>query len=448
MARKVFLSVLGNGFYTKYKYGRENFECKDSTRFIQIATLEYIDAQNWSADDAVFILMTNGAREANWNNPKNGTRINPQTQKEEPYIGLEKEIEKMNLHVVNQIDQEINDGNTEDEMWKIFSKLYSLIKENDELYLDLTHSFRYIPMLMMVFCNYAKFLKKVTIKKITYGNIFVKKNDVAIINDITTLSVLQDWTAAADEFISTGNVQKLSKLYLPHINQRLKESKGADKDAQILDKLVKDLKSLMNEFKLCQGKLLIETKTINSTKHNISTVSQIKKPEPFGPILEEIDKSLIIFDNKQNVINGISAAKWCSENGLYQQAATLLQESIVSLICEKVGFNWKKEIKRKYVNNAFNVLADKKLSNNPDLWSVPYDKDYDEEKRKEIFCGIMSLNLVQELVKEFSELTSIRNKINHGTMLEDKQFKNVDMVAERITFLTNQIYNKIVKANE
>lgn len=59
----------------------------------------------------------------------------------------------MNLPVeIRPVD--IVDGKDEDEMWKIFNALFNELRDGDELYFDLTHSFRYIPMLVLVLGNY------------------------------------------------------------------------------------------------------------------------------------------------------------------------------------------------------------------------------------------------------------------------------------------------------
>lgn len=52
MARKVFISVLGTGLYGKCQYTRDdaNFE-SDETFFIQSATLQYINAKDWTSND-------------------------------------------------------------------------------------------------------------------------------------------------------------------------------------------------------------------------------------------------------------------------------------------------------------------------------------------------------------------------------------------------------------
>jgi CRISPR-associated protein (cas_TM1812). len=63
MARKVFISVLGTGFYGSCKYNEvsNKFESSD-TRFIQTATLEYLSAKEWQDDDLILILLTKQSR--------------------------------------------------------------------------------------------------------------------------------------------------------------------------------------------------------------------------------------------------------------------------------------------------------------------------------------------------------------------------------------------------
>ena len=62
MPRKVFISVLGTGFYGACQYKRGKFE-SSTTRFIQQATLEYLNVGGeWTSADRVLILLTDGAR--------------------------------------------------------------------------------------------------------------------------------------------------------------------------------------------------------------------------------------------------------------------------------------------------------------------------------------------------------------------------------------------------
>ena len=75
MARKVFLSVLGAGFYDKCKYSKEReCFCSSETRFIQVATLECLKANDWNEGDAVYVLLTEKARKLNWLTSESGKR--------------------------------------------------------------------------------------------------------------------------------------------------------------------------------------------------------------------------------------------------------------------------------------------------------------------------------------------------------------------------------------
>ena len=164
MARKVFISVLGTGYYGACKYVKDGFVSSE-TRFIQQATLEYLKVcNNWTTKNAdgevvdrIYILLTDGAREKNWNKSIT-SRMNPKTKQEEPYLGLEQILTDMNLPCPVETLR-IPDGKNEEEMWTIFNTVYEALKPNDELYFDLTHSYRYLPMLVLVLGNYAKVLK-------------------------------------------------------------------------------------------------------------------------------------------------------------------------------------------------------------------------------------------------------------------------------------------------
>lgn len=142
MARKVFISVLGTGFYGKCKYTRGEYNSvkASETRFIQQSTLEYLNVYDWSKNDAAIFLLTSKAKSQNWNREIK-SRVNFSTKEEEEYLGLEYVLEQMNLPVeISPVD--IVDGKDEDEMWEIFNALFNELKDGDELYFDLTHSFR------------------------------------------------------------------------------------------------------------------------------------------------------------------------------------------------------------------------------------------------------------------------------------------------------------------
>ena len=65
MARRVFISVLGTGFYKKCRYCKDTF-ISSETRFIQQALMEYHNIKSWNGSDRIFILLTDKAKSENW----------------------------------------------------------------------------------------------------------------------------------------------------------------------------------------------------------------------------------------------------------------------------------------------------------------------------------------------------------------------------------------------
>lgn len=444
MARKVFLSVLGTSHYGKCKYSKEETGfISTETRFIQTATLEYIGAKNWNKDDAIYILLTEKAQSDNWLTSEDGMRAKLNGEKEK-YIGLKEELKKMDLPCDANIKGiPIEDGKTEEEIWKIFEKMYDLIKDDleDELYIDITHGFRYIPMLMLVFSNYTKFLNQFKIKSITYGNFETRIGNIAPIIDVTALSSLQDWTSASDQFLSTGSVEKLSNVYYPQLIQKLRESGGDDHDAQIMRTFIDTLKKVVKELNTCQGKLLIEAKSINTLKSKLENVISAEKPKPFKPLLDKISHAFDEFSSSKNVMNGFAAARWCSDNGLYQQAITFLQETIISSICEKINVDWSILGNRDLVSSALNILK-YKIENEEEKWSMSKAASSIENSH-DIIRNIIKLPEVEEIKNTFSLLSDIRNEFLHAAMLSNKQFSPED-IQKRIKENTEKICNLLL----
>lgn len=408
MGRKVFISVLGTGMYEPCKYVSTDFKSSE-TRFIQQATLEYLGVNDWVKTDVALFVLTEGARKLNWDVKE---RYDFKKKKDTVYIGLKYVLEDMNLPFVSTLS--IPDGKDESEMWEIFQKIFDVLHDGDELYFDLTHSFRYLPMLVLVLGNYAKFLKHVMIKFITYGN-FEARNELneAPIVDLLPLSNLQDWTFAAGQYLDDGNVNKLVQLSKDVITPILKKTKGQDDNATKLRRFIDALNLVVEERRTCRGISIIKSDNFKKMKDASKQIDStfIK---PFNPVIDKIKDSLDDFDDQENVTNGFSAAKWCLHNGLYQQAATILHENIITTICMKMNYAWEVEDQRNIVNVAFKVAID---DIKEDKWDLKLKSNAtDEEKRQRIsdIRATLQNDLLIALVNDFRAINDLRNDYNHS----------------------------------
>lgn len=407
MSRKVFISILGMSWYQECNYVKGAFD-SGKVRFIQEATLNYLFSNDkWNENDRIFVLLTDVAREKNWTETI-VERYNPQLGKEMPYEPLEKRLKNLNspAHIEGVT---IKDGKNEDELWKIFTTMYNLLENEDELYIDITHSFRYLPMLLLVFCNYVKFLKNVNVVHISYGNYDARVDNKAPIVDLLPIISLQNWTIAAADYIRYGNADQIVDLCNMHIGAIFKESKEVNTAMKDMRLFADNLKMVIQERQTCRGINIVESKSVKNLKESCDRISRTLIP-PLDPIFEKIKGSLVNYDSSENVMNGFEAARWCYQNGLYQQCLSILYENMITYICFIVkDLKWKNRNQREFIRYALNV------ANKPEC-------EWENIKENEII-------IVRDLISEYPEfkqhsnvfmnLAELRNDFNHAGMREN-----------------------------
>ena len=443
MSRKVFISVLGAGFYDKCVYKKENDDRfwggdtfqSSKTRFIQQATLEYLKTNEWGMDDAAYILVTKGAKGCNWNKTIVSRKKHKDAEEEE-YIGLEKIIEDMHLPFPTKA-VDIADGKNEDEIWDIFDTIISdekgFIQEGDELYFDLTHGFRYLPMLVLVLGNYSKFLKNTNKCSITYGNFEMREHDVAPIIDLLPLAALQDWTNAVADYLENGYAEKLQQLgndmLRPILRNREKMTEEETQDVQNVKGLVDNINTMALERQTCRGISVMGSRCVKLVRERIDSIQQ-SVISAFTPLIRKIDDSLMNFDPETNVFNTFAAAKWCFDNHQYQAATTFIEEGIITFFCLRNNIDYKNENLRELVTIVFNV----KKSVRP----LPLEKVRLKEGQEPFFQSLLNdpLFLNSKLVDWFSDFCDMRNDYNHCG------FRSINRSALKI----NKILTKIDEA--
>lgn len=407
MARKVFMSVLGTGFYSECTYVGVN--TRTQTRFIQEATLNEIGAKGWNSEDSAYVFITDRSETDNWI-VKDNCRTNLRSKEVEQYNGLQKVLDDMSLPCTVE-SVKIKDGKDENEMWDIFNTIYGCIHDGDELYFDLTHAFRYLPMLVLVLGSYAKFLKNVKIAYISYGNFDSRTKcadnpdrDEAPIVDLLPLSILQDWAFAAGQFIKSGNVEEIVKLCENEFLPLVKASRGKDVAATALRYYTKVLNSTIQDFRFCRGISLIDSDNIISLRQSTLDLGA-SMIDSLNPLLGKIVESFVDFDDYSSVNNAYRAAVWCYNKGMFQQSATILQETVVTFFCRRHGLNELVEEDRRVVNDTF--------------FAINRDKGCELSGRcKELMNDAY---MDKKLAMSFDKLSKTRNHFNHAGMKRDRK---------------------------
>ena len=426
MARKVFISVLGTGSYKECIYALGDTQY-DKTRFIQKATLQMLDVKKqWTEDDHIYIVMTDGSQEKNWETrTEDGVTI----------IGLDDTLKDMQLSA--PIDTiKIPDGNNEDEIWQIFSNIYNILdKQEDgaELYFDLTHGFRYLPMLVLVLGNYAKFLKNTIVKSITYGNYESrdKVTNIAPIINITPLAALQDWTNAAADYLEHGDATKLKNCADKPLITIARETKGQDQDATTLIKLSKQLYEFSNLISFNRGDEIIIGKQSEQIKALLEK-ADAEYIRPMGPLFKQIAKSVRNF-NPDSPENMIEASRLCLDHSDFQASITLLQEGIVSMLCRKFHLDVKDKGDREIATQALNKLG-LELQNKEYRPLSPYKETI---IKRIIDRGIIS----SELANQWNKITEDRNDFNHAGLRAS--YKDAETLRNNISSYLSAVCDEI-----
>ncbi|MCR9290711.1 MAG: TIGR02221 family CRISPR-associated protein [Bacteroidetes bacterium] len=322
MARKVFISFLGISNYSSICYGKPNDVPTTlvPTRFIQEATIKTYCA-DFQENDLVCVMTTEQALK-NWDD---GEHLNRKVNEMEFHHGLKHQLAELDLlcAVVNIM---VPDGKTKEEIWKIFEITFNVFQENDLVYFDITHGFRSLPMLNLVLINYAKLLKNITVKGIYYGAFEGKEKkeniEIAPIWDLTDFTKLQDWTNNANIFLKTGNaislVEQIDNYQYHSIRTHLQyfsEYISGNRGVNIYD-----------------GQTMIQLR--NALSEEIEPEDPAFKA--LKPILNRIRTAFDDYQEK-SAINGFHAAKWCIQNNLIQQAATIMEEFITTFVLEEIG---------------------------------------------------------------------------------------------------------------
>lgn len=419
--RKIFVSVLGTGFYEVCRY-----EGLKPTRFIQQATLEWLKAEEWTENDRILIFTTEASKKQNWN--FNGKRAKFNGMPEVEYVGLKCVLDNMNLAAkVEAVD--IPEGKNEQEMWNVFGRIYDKLENNDLLYFDLTHAFRYLPMLVLVLGQYARHLKKVTIKSVTYGNYEARggNSDVAPIADLMPLVTLLDYTQAAADFGEYGRVSKL-----------LFSFKGAD-----FDNLAKQLKRFEQDVATCRGRELMNGKTVASAKKSLAAIMASDKAiKPVKELLRSVQKKLEPFEEGKRFQNLRGVVKWCEDYAMVQQAFTLCQEGLVTLACERIENPLTGDKERTALRQLRDVVSavlavDKEVMTDESMWKRDLLLDKNLSRKLFAMDGIVRIR------KNYNNLTGKRNTLNHAGFGDKVQ--GSDEIVKDLKGFTAKYFDAVVE---
>lgn len=427
MARKVFISFLGSNNYLETYYSFEGKKSEQPVRFIQEDLVKRL-CNEWTKDDRILIFCTDDSKTKNWLNDGHG---------DEKLEGLEYRLKSLKLPI--QIEMtEISEGFSEEEIWSIFNSVYGKLQEEDEIYFDVTHSFRSIPLFSTILFNYAHYLKRTNLVGVYYGafeklgpaymvrHIPVEER-IAPIIDLTSIVRLQELTSAANNLHQYGKMSTLSDLI------SVVEGKGKVKQD------VNCIKKKMKEFDLaistCKLDVIKDGKLIGELQERIKAVKEIPTlSQAHRELIAKVENEINVFKPIDTYENVETAVDWARKYGMIQQAYTLAEELTISKV--KDFLLPKYEILRTEDNKMCRVFISALLS--LDIKR----EEYKNEKKdlKCLFYELLSLEIIKELRPYYKELADNRNIINHAKKTDKDLVKEFDKKYDKIREILSDVH--------
>jgi len=430
---KAFISFLGTSDYLNCRYSLDDTPGK-VVKYVQEDLVQRC-CMDWTPEDEIRIFTTADAVVKNWQDDGHTDR---DTKEIKESNGLGKRLEKLSINAtIKRID--IPKGDSEKEIWEIFHQVYSTLRENEEIVIDITHGFRSLPVLLMTLIGYSRLLKNISVAGIYYGAFEMlgypgeaskipEDERIAPVFDLTSFEQIIEWTEATQSFVKNGAAKGLKLLASKRINPVLKDSRGGDPAAKAMGNIVKGIEDISQNILTNRGADIInyDYEQIKSQLQSLQKDDIFIKP--LAPLFSVIEKKIDTFA-RNDINNGFSAVDWSGSHGMIQQAITMLQENMVTFLLARVGEDWGDEKNRTAVSKVMKIVS---------TGTTDWDADQEETL---LIKKFVDDPLVKKLSGFFEGLRNVRNDVNHGGYNKTKN--NMARSSQSIQSKFEQYYREI-----
>jgi CRISPR-associated Csx2 family protein len=310
MARNLFLSFLGTGKkdtgYNETKYYFDNSKDHNvKTKFVQVADIILLSKLYNKDIGTIVILTTDESYSKYWAELKN---------------------EIKNISSVEPFNINIRTTPSFEDFLPYFKELVTVIKENDSLFVDITHGFRSIPIMFASAINFLKKSKNIRLEHLFYGE------ENGTIYDIKDFFIINDWAEAIlniDRNIDSHKMEELSALGHPSWIKNFADKKLIS-ELNTFTRSIKENRTnevSKNAYNI-KSRLDIKKKYIDDSVELLMSDLIYKKIEPLSSNAGFMENGY--FEKQIEIINLMY------EHGFYMQAYSVVREFIVSVAQKKI----------------------------------------------------------------------------------------------------------------
>ena len=305
------------------------------------------------------------------------------------------------------------------ENFNLIIQLQNELKDGDEVYLDITHSFRSNAFWMFLVMNYLTDVedKKITVKAITYGMLEAQKEGVAPVVDLNAFYKILQWIKGANNFKNYGN------SYL--IEQNIENEK--------LSKKLRNFSDALNMNYIASLR-----QSINSLKKLEEDIKSLEGPAKL--IIPKVIKDFMdrFATEEKDYLFQAELAKWHFEQKRYAMAYININESIIGFIMDALDLPLltgdKKKDENKLAKDWLNMIISRHETNKI-YPNFKVDKDNQE---------------LHEYIKIFEHSRRVRNEIAHSIGGKDSAVNDINSLKNYCEKIIDLLKNRdfIIKKDE
>lgn len=418
MARKVLISFLGTGVYEskeKRTYRTTNYHLEDE----ELGEFPFMSAalkKHYGIDTTLLIGTTHSMWEEvyRWYTSKKS----PSCTNEDVYLDIADACEKANhksplaIPHKESIEQVLGKdskvvlikyGINETEIKENVNIILSLqehLQKNDELIVDVTHSFRSLPMYMMNLLIYLKNVsnKNISISHIYYG-MFEARTELGFVPiiDLKTIMDVNDWMIGAYSFSQFGNAYTISRLM-------------KDENRSVTT-LLTEFSNLMNlNYLFAIQNIAQRLSALKNMEYNTMLPQLI-----INPIVCDFVEKFHVHDEQKHALFQLKVARWQLDHKKYASALISSIEAMVTHVCEenrKVGEVVFEKTEKVWEDYDFRELAKERMRKGHD--------------------GEIPLKCDKELCRIFKRLNPYRNSIAHHLEQTENAQSIINAISDNI----------------
>ena len=297
------------------------------------------------------------------------------------------------------------------ENFNLIIKLQDELKDGDEVYLDIIHSFRSNAFWMFLVMNYLTDVedKNIKVKAITYGMLEAQKDGIAPVVDLNAFYKILQWIKGANNFKNYGN------SYL--IEENIENGK--------LSKKLKNFSDALNMNYIASLR-----QSINSLKKLEDDIDNLEGPAKL--IIPKVIKDFMdrFASEDKDYLFQAKLAKWHFEQKRYAMAYININEAIIGFIMDTLEFplltSDKKRDENKLAKDWLNMVISRH-DNNKVYPNFKTDKDNME---------------LYEYIKIFEHSRRVRNEIAHSIGGKDSAVNDIDSLKKYCDKIVDLLKNR------